>query len=379
LDIQVVRPSELGQHDLNRWENLQLGNPATDSPFLHPQFAIAIEEVRCNTRVAVIADEGAVIGFFAFERNRWGNAIALGKGLSDVQGLVTSSTIHLDMKTLLRACGIRLFEFDHLLAAQQSSLIGVPSRFSLKTSPAIHLEGGFDHYLERQQTFSKSLFQSTARKRRKLEREHGPVRLILHKPDHLLLDQVLTWKSNQYQRTGRRDRFGDSNNRALVHSLLELNQTNFGAVLTLLFAGDSFVAGHLGLRSRHTLAWWFPVYNPEFAAYSPGLVMCLDLARAMVDENLHILDLGKGDEEYKQKLSNKEIQLLDGSAAGRPLTQNMHTVRNWPVEQVMNIVLKTPQLRRFSRTALAQVGDWRVRFSQSKVEDRHSPDGEDAH
>jgi CelD/BcsL family acetyltransferase involved in cellulose biosynthesis len=355
----VVRPSELGQQDLDRWQDLQAENAATDSPFLHPRFATAIEEVRPNTRAAVIVDEGGVSGFFAFERNRWGNAVALGKGLSDMQALVTSSTIQLDMKSLLKACGIRLFEFDHLLAHQRRWLIQVPSRFSLRTSHALDLRGGYDHYVSRQREISKSLFQSTARKRRKLEREHGPVRLILHEPDHQLLDQLLSWKSQQYRRTGRRDRFADLRTRALVHGLLESSQANFGAVLTVLCAGDSLVAAHLGLRSRHTLAWWFPAYNPEFAAYSPGLLMCLDLARAMVDEELYLLDLGKGDEEYKQKLGNTEIELLDGSVACESATLKMHTVQHWPAQQVMKIVLETPRLRHASRTALAQVGRWR--------------------
>src|SRR5829696_4405686 len=299
LHIEVVRPSELGERELGRWQDLQEDHTATDSPFLHPRFAVAVEEVRRSTRVAVLVDEGAINGFFAFERSRWGHAVALGKGLTDVQGLVASSTIDLDMLSLLRACGIRIFEFDHLLASQRSWLVGVPARFSLQTSPAIDLQGGFDQYVGRQQTVSKSLFQSTARKRRKLEREQGPIRLAFHQPDHRLLDQVLSWKSNQYRRTGRRDRFADSGTRALVHRLLELSYTNFGAVLTVLFAGDSLVVAHFGLRSRHTLAWWFPVYNPNFAAYSPGLVMCLDMARVMADEQLRILDLGKGDEDYK--------------------------------------------------------------------------------
>jgi CelD/BcsL family acetyltransferase involved in cellulose biosynthesis len=107
------------------------------------------------------------------------------------------------------------------------------------------------------------------------------------------------------------------------------------------------------------LAWWFPVYNPEFAAYSPGLLMCLDLARAMVDEELYLLDLGKGDEEYKQKLGNTEIELLDGSVACESATLKMHTVQHWPAQQVMKIVLETPRLRHASRIALAQVGRWR--------------------
>ncbi len=78
-------------------------------------------------------------------------------------------------------------------------------------------------------------------------------------------------------------------------------------------AGDTVVAGHIGLRSTTTLAWWFPVYDPAYAAYSPGLLLCIELARAMAEQGLTVLDLGKGDEPYKERLSNTHIPLLRGT------------------------------------------------------------------
>ena len=140
---------------------------------------------------------------------------------------------------------------------------------------------------------SRSLLQTTARKRRKLEREHGEVRLTLHAADHTALDRVLAWKSDQYRRTGRRDRLADAGTRRLVHDLLDLATEGFSAPLSLLTAGERVVAAHVGVRSPTTLAWWFPVYDPQFAAYSPGLILCLDLARAAADDGVTLLDLGK--------------------------------------------------------------------------------------
>jgi CelD/BcsL family acetyltransferase involved in cellulose biosynthesis len=67
----------------------------------------------------------------------------------------------------------------------------------------------------------------------------------------------------------------------------------------VLLAGEKLVAAHFGLRSRRTLAWWFPVYESAFAAYSPGTILCLELARALGEQRLSLIDLGKGDEDYK--------------------------------------------------------------------------------
>jgi CelD/BcsL family acetyltransferase involved in cellulose biosynthesis len=365
LQVEVVRPEELHGPDLARWDRLQTENAELDSPFLSSRFAVAVGAVRSNTRVAVLSDENATVAFFPFEQGRGGRGMALAKGLSDVQGIIAPRTMDLDLAGTMRACGLRRFEFDHFLAAQEGWLTSLPSRFLLETSPALDLRDGFDAYVRQKQTESKSLFQSTARKRRKLEREHGAIRLSFHEPDHRLLDQVLSWKSSQYRRTGRRDRFVDAGNRALVHTLLDVSDATFGAPLTALYAGDVLVAAHLGLRSRRTLAWWFPVYDPAFGAYSPGLILCLDLARAMAAQRLSLMDLGKGDESYKDRLSNTSLHLLNGTVAHSRPEQALHTVRRWPAEQAMSIVLGSPRLRELSRSALARAGGLRERLARS--------------
>lgn len=365
MQVDVVRPRELATPQRARWSQLQLETEGLDSPFLSSEFAVAVGEVRQNTRVAVVSDRGRTVGYFPFERNRRGHGIALAKGLSDVQGVVAPADLDLVLDEVLSACGLRLFRFDHLLAAQEGWFARLPSRFFVESSPALDLSAGFDGYLSAQQSKSKSLFQSTARKRRKLVREHGPVRLVFHEPDHAVLDQVLAWKSSQYRRTGRVDRFADAGNRALAHGLLDVQEAGFGAPLSVMYAGDSMVAAHFGLRSHRTLAWWFPVYDPEFGAYSPGLVLCLDLARAMGDEGLTLLDLGKGDESYKDRLSNTALSLLNGSVALSRPTQALQTARQWPTEQVMNLLLGSPRLRELSRSALAQTGQLRERVTRS--------------
>ena len=254
-----------------------------------------------------------------------------------------------------------MWRFDHLLA-HQAALIGTASARAVpERSPAIDLRDGFELYEQRQRRLSSSLFQSTARKRRKLEREHGPVRLLLHSPEPSHLAQVLRWKSNQYRRTGRRDRFAEPATTELVHELFGTQEPTFSAPLTVLMAGDRMVAGHLGLRSSSTLAWWFPAYDPEFSAYSPGLILTLELARAMPTAGLTLLDLGKGDEAYKDRLHNVRIPLLRGSAATSEALVRLIVARDWPRERATRLVLESPRLRGWAREALNQVGALRER------------------
>jgi len=366
LKVDVVRPGELGPQELARWAAIQAADEALASPFLSPQFATAVGRARASTRVAVLSDGEGVVGFLPFEVRRLGFGAALAKGLSDVQGLIVSQEADIDLQRLVRECGLRSFDFDHLLASHERWLSGT-SRFVHERSPALDLSGGYDAYVRQQRDGSRSLFQSTGRKRRKLERDHGPVRLVFDDADPGLLDQVLRWKSDQYRRTGRVDRFANPTTRALVHDLLKVREGSFGAPLTALLAGDKVVAGHLGLRSRTTLAWWFPVYDTAYAAYSPGLVLCVELARAMTEEGLTLLDLGKGDELYKERLSNTEIALLQGSVARDRLTASLDRARRWPREQVMRVVLESPGLRSRARATLAGVGALREHATRRRT------------
>ncbi len=366
MHVDVVRPDELGAAELDDWERIRSGDRSLDSPFLSPGFTLAVAGTRAATRVAVVSGDGGATGFLPFEHVRRGAGQALGMGLSDVQGMVAPPSLDADLGHVLRASGMGLFRFDHWLAAQTEVFGSLPSRLVRESSPALDLGAGFDHYLDGQQASSKSLLQSTARKRRKLQREHGPVRLVLHEADHGLLDRALAWKSSQYRRTGRRDRFADSGNRTLVHSLLDVDEVAFGGLLSVLYAGDTVVAAHFGLRSRSTVAWWFPVYDPAFAAYSPGLVFVLDLARAMAERDLTLLDLGKGDESYKDRLSNTRVPLLRGSVARSAVRHAVHTARQWPGERAMQVVLDSPRLRRVSRGALARTGELRERLARGR-------------
>ncbi|WP_345037420.1 GNAT family N-acetyltransferase [Georgenia daeguensis] len=363
MPVDIVRPDELADADVARWTAVQASSPALDSPFLSPQFAAAVARVRDRTRVAVLTDSAGEVGYLPFERARLGRGAALAKGLSDVQGLVARETLDVDLASVMRAGGLRVLEFDHLLAAQEPWLRTGHARYVREVSPALDLSGGYEAYVRDKQSSSKSLFQTNARKRRKLAREHGDVRLVFDVRDHALLDQVLTWKSDQYRRTGRRDRFADPANRVLVHDLLDVRDPDFGAPLTVLYAGDAVVAAHLGLQSRRTVAWWFPVYDPRFGPYSPGLLLCLELAEAMAEHGADVLDLGKGDEPYKDRLSNAGIALVSGAVARDRVSHAAHTARHWPAERLTAVVLGSARLRRLARKALIRAGSVRERIA----------------
>ena len=130
--------------------------------------------------------------------------------------------------------------------------------------------------------------------------------------DHQALDTLMRWKSAQYRRTGRFDRFARPATVRLVRDLLETRAPGCSGTLSVLSVGDRPVAIHFGLRSAATLACWFPTYDVALAKYSPGLMLHLFMAEAAATAGLRRLELGKGDEEYKTLLGNQQLTVAEG-------------------------------------------------------------------
>nr|BFE82637.1 hypothetical protein GCM10020093_052380 [Planobispora longispora] len=69
------------------------------------------------------------------------------------------------------------------------------------------LGDGFDAYVERVRANSAKNYKTVRYKERKLDREQGGLRFEWDSADSGALRQLMRWKSDQYRRTGRVDRF----------------------------------------------------------------------------------------------------------------------------------------------------------------------------
>src|SRR5438132_10210354 len=117
----VVRPSELGSDGLATWRTMQASQRALASPFLSPDFALAVERVRPTTRVAVLEEGGTVIGFFPFDQGRFRVGRPIAPGLADCQAVIHYPGFEWNAQDLLKWCNLDVWEFGHLIAEQMSS------------------------------------------------------------------------------------------------------------------------------------------------------------------------------------------------------------------------------------------------------------------
>jgi CelD/BcsL family acetyltransferase involved in cellulose biosynthesis len=309
LNVEVVPAGSLTADQLDRWSQIRAADPAFSSPFFCPQFTGIVAAVRDDVHVGVLARDGHAFGFFPFHLGRFRTGRPVGWAISDYQGVVAERDEEWDAKDLIRACGLKTWEFDHAIAAQRQLQ---PFGHTKASSPVIDLSAGFDTYLQERRKAGVHEIAAVWRKMRKLEREHGALRFESSAADPEAMSMLLGWKRQQYLRTGVRDVLAWSWVREVLELARAARDERFGGLLSLLYAGDQLVAAHFGLRSGSVWHYWFPAYDPQFGKYSPGIALLLKMAEHAPLLGLEAIDLGKGDARYKDSLASNAVPLIEG-------------------------------------------------------------------
>lgn len=355
--ITIHRPEELSTSLCQDWHRAMDESPDYANPFLAPEFAAGIGRHRSGARVAVLHQNGEAVGFFPYERNAFGVGRAIGLGLSDCQALVHRPGVTWDPQQLLKACGLSVFEFDHLVEEQRPFGRYVTGTFA---SPVLDLKVGDGSYAEWLRGAYPGLAKTTLKKERRLGRDLGEMRFVYDERDPKMLHQLMEWKSAQYRRTGRMDRFARPWIVDLVDHLFHVREEHFTGVLSVVYAGDRPVAAHFGPTSRTVFAAWFTTYDPELRYYSPGLIMHLRMAEAAGRQGVRLMDMGRGDKEYKDWLKTRELRVGEGFATRPSPVAAAHRLWRRPVRGLRNTVLAHPTLREPADRLLKTAGTLRT-------------------
>jgi CelD/BcsL family acetyltransferase involved in cellulose biosynthesis len=349
VGISVVRPSELGSAEVAAWHGMQDRTPALASPFLSPEFTIAVGRIRSAARVAVLTEGHDITGFFPFERRRLGAGVPIAAGLTQYQGLVHAPGAEWDVRALLRACGISAWPFDHLVSGQKPF-----ERYqaTLVPSPVIDLSEGFAAYHASLRVAAPRFCSDVARKARKLAREVGELRTVADSREAGILRMLMGWKSEQYRRTGRPDQCSKPWIIELLDSLFATRASGLSGLLSVLYVGDIPVAAHFGLRSGPVLAHWFPAYDTRFARYSPGLIQHIRLVEESAASGVQLIDLGKGTKRYKETLKTGDQFIAEGIVARRSPLGAAHWACRAPQAWAIRQIRTHPPLFRAADTLL---------------------------
>ncbi|MGV9800991.1 GNAT family N-acetyltransferase [Mycobacterium sp. NPDC003449] len=289
---------------LAAWRHIRGGNPALDSPYFHPAFAGAVHATFGDVTVATFDDD---VWLPIQVRNRV--ARPAGWPGADFHGPVAAPGVRIDPLHLVRACGLRALRFDHVSDDRTDFAKWVDDR---EESPFIDVTGGLDEYLGRLNKPSRDKLSRVRRMTNKAARQLGDVRLVPDSRDPAVLDWVIANKRAQYHETGAYDFFAMPARRDLVHRLAQTRIDGFAGMLSAVYAGDTLLAAHFGLRDGAVLHWWFPVYEREHADLAPGWILLRELIAAAPAMGVTRIDLGPGDEDYKRRAMTGSTVVCQG-------------------------------------------------------------------
>lgn len=339
MNIRVVAAAELTAEHLQTWAEIVRAEPTLDSPFFRPEFTQAVADVRDDVEVAIFEEAGRAVGFFPFQRGRGNVGEPVGDPLNDFHGVVAGAEVAWRPDELLRACRLKAWRFHNLLAVQTPLK---PHHTLCVESPYIDVSRGPEAYEQQRRANGSTLFQQLRQKVRQVQRNCGPLRFEPHTDDRDVLATVMQWKVEQYRRIGAPNYLADGWTVALLQRLLERQGQPFGGILSALYAGDQLAAAHFGMRAGGVLHGWFPVYNQDFAKYSPGMLLWMQLIAAAPELGIRRIDLGRGDERYKTSLMTGAIRVAEGAVDLRPLAGALRHGWLSMREAVRGSVLKTP-------------------------------------
>ncbi len=320
LQADILRPDALPAADLLAWRGWTQATPAFASPLLGPGFARLVGAVRDDAHVAVFRRDGRTVGVLAHHRRPGGLARPIGAPWSDRHALLTAPGEALDWREALGAAGLTAFRFTALL--DPHGVFAGAGVDEEEPAYAISPEGGGlaagEDYWERLRAGSPKRFKNIRRLEHKLDREEGPLELVVgdRSPDALQL--LFRWKREQFRRTGLHDVLHPAWSRALMERLFTSDDPELSGLLVTLRARGRVLAAHFGARGGSTYHPWLAAYDPAFAAASPGLVFLSMAVRAMPAAGLERYELSGGSAHYKTVFASGEELLAAGAAELRP-------------------------------------------------------------
>lgn len=312
MPTDLILPSQLTTAQITAWRDLQRVDASCDSPFLSPTFTKSVADVRPDVAVAVLRRDGEDIGFFPFQRTGRKTGRPVGWKLNDFQGAVVSGRIAIDAAEVLRGANLAAWHFDHLVPGQ--AWCGARQQ-SQRDSPFINLADGFESYLKAKTDSKSRRLKTVLRKSRKLVREVGPLRFEFDCCATDVFDRLLEWKGQQLGAMRSFNVFRFEWARQLLDVLWTNDEPECRGTLSALWAGDELLAAHYGIRNESVLHWWVTSYHQEFERYSPGSILLLELLRSAAGQGLIRIDLGKGDEAYKQSFQTGAVVVSEGAVA----------------------------------------------------------------
>lgn len=339
--VDVVSLDRLTHAERRCWQAFRSADQNYRSPFFSLAFADAVHRVRGDVEVVVVRDGGVPTALLPLHRVG-GHGYPVGRFFNDAHNLISAGDTPVTWNELIGPAQLNVFDFHALTGASEGDF---PPWTCHRRVRSFRCDIGSDPsgYLKELGRDHKTIGRQP-QKTRKLHREVGPVSFEFDCRDIGLLRRTIDLKRRQYRRTHILDLFSPRWTVRLLEELFKSNEPDGGSndqargVLSVLRAGDRVVALHYGILEAGLLHYWFPVYDPAFARYSPGTALFRSLLETAGEHGLTCIDMGYGEQPYKVKQTDSTGWVLQGCIAPSRLYRHYRTAR-W---QVVNTAKKLP-------------------------------------
>jgi CelD/BcsL family acetyltransferase involved in cellulose biosynthesis len=309
LSVEIIGTEALTPAERSLWLGWTKDSQAFESPFFHPDFTAVAGRSAPEARLAVLHRNGTVVGFLPHQR-RGGAAQPLGAPLNDYHAVITGPELEFSIEEAAELVGARSYTATGWTGAAEEG----EGRTRARTLLADVSQGWDAYYAGRRTDFGK-FFKDKERARRSFERDLGPIRVESSTTDLTHFDRLIELKQAQYQRTRRHDIFACGWTIDMLRGLLTHQSEDFGARLSVLYAGDRPMAYELGLKGGDHYHFWLPAYEADAARYSPGMLLSMETMKA---EAARLYDFGFEGEAYKKYFCDLSRDVWEGvgQAAG---------------------------------------------------------------
>jgi len=310
IHVEAVRPGDLDAEAQGRWRAFRAARPELASPYFDLRYVQAAGEAVPHAAVAVAWRGGRIEAFLPFQR-RGGLIQPLGAPLCDYHGLVAAPGSDIAVADLFAVAGRSL---------RVSGWVGEAPAQGMHARRAMvaDLGRGFEAYLgQRKAAGQGAALKDKRRRARALERDHGAVEFSFGADPGDVLDFIVRFKRAQMRRTGQHDVFANAWTRRLLARLSGAPDADFGLRFAVLKARGQVIAAEAGLLSGDAYHLWFPVYDPDFARYSPGSLMTFETLRALAAQGVRTVDFGPAEDDYKRLYADPGQPVWEGQVNTR--------------------------------------------------------------
>ncbi len=314
----VCKPvTSLTLAEFDGWAEIQAQHAAYSSPFFHPRFSQIMGETKGNVDVTIIHHGGEMVGFFPFTR-QGKTALAPGLNFSGYEGIIIDPAAPLDLSALLKASGLKAWNFSKLLNSHASFS---PYLFGNGNSQLIDLTGGFDQYVASKKASGSNKMKQSKQKYNRLVKDFGNVAFEPFANAEDDLDWMAKTKINQLSEMKEFNFFATSWTLPALKAMMAEKSEAFQAQLLKLSIDDKPVAVLYNINAgKHSHAF-ICTYDPSIYSHSPGLILDYLTLKHLGERGFTRVELGWGDARAKTSIATGADVLFEGTYDQNPLNR----------------------------------------------------------